>query len=81
MMPVIYEHPKMDFESVLATLQFKKIRKEDITSHIPFMKEKFKQIRISANPEVELHWIMGGLRKMALGNMSLAELTEHINKN
>jgi len=80
MMPVIYEHPKMDFDSVLATLQFKKVSKEEITANIPFMKEKFKQIRISQKPEVELHWIMGGLRKLALGNINLTELTNLINK-
>jgi glutamyl-tRNA(Gln) amidotransferase subunit E len=80
MMPVIFEHPKMDFDSVLATLEFKKVSQEEISSNIPFMKEKFKQIRISSKPEVEMHWIMGGLRKMAVGNISLTELTNLIKK-
>ena len=78
MMPVIYEHPKMDLDSVIATIQFKKISKEEITANIPFMKEKFRQIRISSKPEVEGHWIMGGLRKMAIGNINLTELKEQI---
>jgi len=74
MLPVLIKHPKMDFESILETIKFKKIKKDEILSNIPFMKEKFRQIRISDKPDVETNWIMGGLRKMATGNISLAEL-------
>ncbi|HOH83023.1 MAG TPA: Glu-tRNA(Gln) amidotransferase subunit GatE [Bacteroidales bacterium] len=74
MLPILIQHPKMDFESILATIKFKKITKEEILSNIPFMKEKFHQIRISQQPDVETKWIMGGLRKMATGNICLAEL-------
>lgn len=74
MLPVLIKHPKMDFESILETIKFKKIKKDEILSNIPFMKEKFRQIRISDKPHVETNWIMGGLRKMATGNISLAEL-------
>ncbi|HOY33397.1 MAG TPA: Glu-tRNA(Gln) amidotransferase subunit GatE [Bacteroidales bacterium] len=74
MLPVLMMHPKMDFDSILATIKFKKINKEEILANIPFMKEKFRQIRISEKPDVEINWIMGGLRKMATGNMNLTEL-------
>lgn len=74
MLPVLIQHPKMDFESILATIKFKKVNREEILSNIPFMKEKFRQIRISDRPDVETKWIMGGLRKMATGNINLAEL-------
>jgi len=74
MLPVLIKHPKMDFDSILETIKFKKIKKDEILSNIPFMKEKFRQIRISDKPDVETNWIMGGLRKMATGNISLAEL-------
>lgn len=78
MLPVIYEHPKMDFESVLATIKFKPASEDEILSNIPFMKEKFRQIRKSAKPEAEIKWIMGGLLKMARGNMNLARLKQMI---
>ena len=74
MITVIYEHPKMDFESVLTSINFKKINKEEIVKHIPFLKEKFAQIRISKQAEDEINWIMGELYQMALGNIALSEL-------
>ena len=80
MLIVIYEHPKMDFESVLATLKFKRIPKSEILATIPFMKEKFQKIRISSKPEVETQWIMGELRKMSTGNIHPAELKNTIEK-
>ncbi|MFA5194301.1 MAG: Glu-tRNA(Gln) amidotransferase subunit GatE, partial [Bacteroidales bacterium] len=52
MLPVLIEHPKMDFDSILATIKFKKISKAEILSDISFMKEKFSQIQISNNPDV-----------------------------
>ncbi|MCK9612540.1 MAG: Glu-tRNA(Gln) amidotransferase subunit GatE [Bacteroidales bacterium] len=78
MLPVLIEHPKMDFDSILATIKFKKISKAEILSDISFMKEKFSQIQISNNPDVGIHWIMGNLRKKATGNINLAELKEII---
>ncbi len=81
MLPVLVEHPKMDFESILATIKFKKVHKDEILSNIPFMKEKFRQIRISDRPDVEVNWIMGGLRKMATGNINLSELKSVIELN
>lgn len=84
MLPVIYQHPKMDFDSVLATLKFKKTKAEDIYTNIPYMIEKFKQIQKSRKSGVEVKWIMGGLRKMALGNINLTglhqQLTNILNK-
>ncbi len=78
MMPVIYEHPKMDFESILTSIKFKRISKEEIISHIPFLKEKYSKIRTSKNPEVGPNWIMGELYEMSLGNIALKELVEII---
>ncbi len=78
MITVIYEHPKMDFESVLTSINFKKINKEEIVKNIPFLKEKFAQIRISNRVEDEVNWIMGELYQMALGNIALSELKKLI---
>ncbi|MFA6924312.1 MAG: Glu-tRNA(Gln) amidotransferase subunit GatE [Bacteroidales bacterium] len=81
MLPVIYEHSKMDFDSVLTTIKFKKIKTEDIVSKIPFLKNKFNEIRISPKEEVATHWIMGQLRPIALGNISFVELKKAVEAN
>jgi glutamyl-tRNA(Gln) amidotransferase subunit E len=78
--PVIYEHPKMEFESVLTTLRFKRFSKEDILNKIPFLKEKFEKIRMSPDKEVAVNWIMGQLRATATGNIPMNELAADVRK-
>ncbi|NVO01194.1 MAG: Glu-tRNA(Gln) amidotransferase subunit GatE [Bacteroidetes bacterium] len=80
LLPVVYQHPKMDFDSVLTSINFKKISKDKIVSNISFLKEKFDKIRISKKGHVESKWIMGELRKVAIGNISLSELKTQIEK-
>ncbi len=70
----LYQHPKMDFDSVLTTLNFKKIPKEEIETRIPFLREKYKEIATSTDPGAEIRWMMGELRKTAAGNISLSDL-------
>jgi glutamyl-tRNA(Gln) amidotransferase subunit E len=81
MIPVLYEFPKMDFESVLASIGFKRIPKDEILSHLPFLKNKFAETAKSNNATNLINWIMGELREEALGNISLKELAEHIKNN
>ena len=76
MLPLVYQYPKMEFDSVLTSINFKPISKEDITSKIPFLRNKFAEIRLSKGPDVENNWIMGQLRRQAEGNMGMAELHE-----
>ncbi len=78
MLPVVYEFPKLDFDSVLESIHFKKIPKEKILSHIPFLKKKFAEIRRSDKIQNEDNWLMGELRNEATGNLSLKELSERI---
>jgi glutamyl-tRNA(Gln) amidotransferase subunit E len=80
MLPEIYEHPQIDFESALVNIKFKRIDKKDIVSHVPSLKDKFKTIRRKDKPEIEAKWVMGELRKRAMGNISLKELYQVITK-
>ncbi len=73
-----YQHPKMDFESILITIGFKEVPKEDIVRKIPFLVNKFKQTRISPNDAAGVRWVMGNLTKVALGNASLSDLSKMI---
>ncbi|MDP2423183.1 MAG: Glu-tRNA(Gln) amidotransferase subunit GatE [Bacteroidales bacterium] len=81
MLPVVYEYPKMEFESVLISINFKPKAREDILARIQFLQEKFEQIKKSLNPAMAFHWIMGQLRPVALGNMDLKELSHIVEKN
>lgn len=78
MIPVVYEHPKMDFDSVLTTIKFKKAAKEIIIQQVPFLKNKFSQVKISDKPGNENKWVMGQLRQVAVGNICLKELSSKI---
>ncbi len=78
MLPLVYSHPKMDFESVLESIKFKKISADKIIANIPFLQNKFKEIGVNPEKENEKNWIMGELRGTATGNMSLAELSKKI---
>lgn len=78
MLPLVYQYPKMEFESVLTSINFKQIPKDEIVSKIPFLRKKFTEIRRSSGPVVEHDWIMGQLRRQALGNMKMAELHEAV---
>jgi len=70
----LYQHPKMDFDSILTTLNFKRIPKEEIEARIPFLREKYQEIATSGDPGAERRWVMGVLRKTAVGNISLSDL-------
>ncbi len=78
MISEFYSHPKMDFESVLNSIGFKKLPAEEITEQIPFLKEKFKKVGRKQDEETMKHWVMSQLRKSALGNISLNELAKMI---
>jgi len=74
MLPVVYQYPKMDLDSVLTSINFKAVKKEEITEKINFLNDKFSSVKISDTPENRLNWIMGQLLGMARGNLNLTEL-------
>ena len=80
MLPVVYQHPNMDFQSVLTTINFKKLSREEILAPLPFLKEKFQKIKTSKDPDAAMRWIVGNLRKLALGNMPMREVTAQVAK-
>lgn len=80
MLPIIYQHPNMEFNSVLTSLKFKKRTKEELLAPIDFLIEKFSEIKTSKSEDVLPHWIMGQIHKQALGNISLSELKKEIDK-
>jgi glutamyl-tRNA(Gln) amidotransferase subunit E len=78
MLQHLYQYPKMDFESILFTIGFKEIPKKEIMAKVPFLVRKYQQTRTSLSDEAGVRWVMGNLSTLALGNISLAELSKHI---
>jgi len=82
MLPVAFEHPQMDFESVLSIINFKRISKDEIISKIPYLNEKFAQTAYNKdNQEARVRWVMGQLHTAAIGNMSMKELEATVKKS
>lgn len=78
MIPMVYEHPKIDFDSVLEQLNFKKISDENILSHISFLKQKFEETCRTPGKDNEVNWIMGEINHVAIGNIKLSELSKKV---
>ncbi|MBN2682588.1 MAG: Glu-tRNA(Gln) amidotransferase subunit GatE [Bacteroidales bacterium] len=81
MLPVVYQHPQMDFDSVLTIIHFKKRSKDQLLAPIGFLVEKFKETGRKHTKENQTNWVMGQLRKQAVGNISLKELRKEVEKN
>jgi glutamyl-tRNA(Gln) amidotransferase subunit E len=81
MLPFLLKHPKMDFTSVLNEMNFKRKSKKEIISNIAVLNEKFRNGKEKQEIEEDrVNWVMGQLRKQAVGNISLAELSEEVQK-
>ncbi|MDR2979811.1 MAG: Glu-tRNA(Gln) amidotransferase subunit GatE [Bacteroidales bacterium] len=80
MLVEMFKHPKMDFESILTMLNYKKISKEEIVNRIAFVSDKFVPFRKDTNEQDRVNSIMGQLRLMSEGNVNLTELVNLIKK-
>ena len=80
MLPVICQHPKMDFESMLISIGYKKVREEDLMENLNFLQKKFESTSFSRNAHGRNDWLMGQLRAQALGNVSMKTLKAMIEK-
>jgi glutamyl-tRNA(Gln) amidotransferase subunit E len=82
MLPVIYQYPNMDFNSVLTSIGFKQKTKDELFAPIDYLIEKFKEIKTSKldNNQVVITWVMGQLHRQAIGNLNLKDLRKAIEK-
>jgi glutamyl-tRNA(Gln) amidotransferase subunit E len=81
MLPEFYRHPNMDLESVLITINFKKVPRSEILAQIPYLKKKYEETSANQDKKTEANWVMGELRSLAVGNISLPELKSIVEKN
>jgi glutamyl-tRNA(Gln) amidotransferase subunit E len=77
-LPEIYRYPQMDFESVLATIKFKKTSEKEIMEKASYLIEIADQSGISLDRGARIRWIMGQLRNTALGNISMSRLEKFV---
>lgn len=78
MLPELYQHPNMDFESILTVIKFKERSKDELLSQIDFLSNKFDEEAKVKTIENKINWIMGQIRPMAVGNICLSELKAEI---
>ena len=78
MLPVIYEHPDMEFGSVLTAVDFKKYTMNELVAPIDFLYRKFRQIRLKEDEKAAVDWLLGQLHRQALGNVEITDLKNEI---
>jgi glutamyl-tRNA(Gln) amidotransferase subunit E len=78
-LPHLYQHPNMDFESLLVTVNFKAVPEAEILAKVPFLVKKFMDTRKKDDPQAGRRWIMGNLNRIATGNIPMAVLCKAIN--
>lgn len=78
MLPLVYEHPDADLESALAEVGFSRRDHDGVLACIPLLWSRFAQINTSKDAGAGLRWVMGELRKLAVGNIPLSELAEAV---
>lgn len=78
MLQDMIEHPQMDFESILTSINFKKHSKEEIISKLPLLYDKFEEGKDIIFETDLKNWVMGRLRNIAIGNVDLTELSKEI---
>ncbi|HVP06438.1 MAG TPA: Glu-tRNA(Gln) amidotransferase subunit GatE, partial [Candidatus Acidoferrum sp.] len=80
MVPILYNHPHLTFESVLTAVEFSPYSMEQILSQVPSLRREFAEERTSPDPKAEVRWLMGSLRRCAIGNVCLEELRARVEK-
>jgi len=78
MLPVVCEHPNMALQSVLTTVGYKPVTAAELADHIEVLNRKFDEINTSSDPGARERWIMGQLRRAAIGNVLLTELHQMV---
>lgn len=78
MLKVLYEHPKMRYESILTTINFKKRSLDEIVAPTEFIYEKFREEQKTEGEDAALKWMMGQVRNSSVGNVNLAEVRNRL---
>lgn len=80
-LPVIYQHPKMDIDSLLSSVGYRPMNENEVLANLDFLRKKFDSIRKKQGIETEVNWLMGQLRGSAVGNVGLSKLRKKVISN
>ena len=80
MLEVLVYHPNMEFNSVLTSLNFRRLKKAALLAPVGFLIEKFREINNTDDQSKTKSWLMGQLRKQAIGNIPLGEFSQLVEK-
>ena len=69
----LYQHPGMDFQSILHSLKFQPKSKDEIINAAQLLKTKFL-CKKEKKKNLKSNWIMGNIRPHAIGNIELNEV-------
>jgi len=78
MVPIVFENPQMEFESILTIIDYSKNEMNKILEDVLSLKEMYQKIRHTEDFDPMIKWIMGNLRKNAIGNVNLKDLRASI---
>ncbi len=78
MIPELVQHPKMEFDSILNAIKFKRYTMDEITDKIPILIDKFAEGKDTVSETDLINFVMGQLRNMALGNVEMKALSDAI---
>jgi len=78
MLEVLYKNPNIQFSSVLSMINYHHAESEAIFKEIPVLRAMFAKLAHKSDCQAEVRWIMGRLRKPALGNLPLKELNARV---
>jgi glutamyl-tRNA(Gln) amidotransferase subunit E len=76
--PIWYRYPSEPYESLLEQVGYHATTKEAIWSRVPEIREEFVPRGGVKSDDAEVNWIMGQLRRAAIGNMLLADLRRFV---
>jgi glutamyl-tRNA(Gln) amidotransferase subunit E len=78
MLSELVAHPKMDFDSILQEIRFRRVKEKTLHDSIPVLIEKFNKESKGKDKTDRINWVMGQLRRRAIGNVDLSELSKKI---
>ncbi len=76
----IYNHPEIQFSTVLEDINYRKRNLQEVVAPIDFLNEKFKEINTSKDENADINWLMGQVLKQARGNVKMSSLRKEIEK-
>ncbi len=80
MLEVLFEHPNMVFSSILSVIGYTPADPQYLCDQLPILCEMYDTFKRQSmrRSDAKVNWIMGRLRKPALGNICLKELKEKV---